>query len=453
MLAPSPSIAAPLACVILAAGKGTRMSSRLPKVLHKIAGRPLIGWVLEAVQTLNPEKIVVVSGPDMPTLEQALPASVTVAFQVERKGTGDAVRAALPILGGFSGDLLILMGDAPFVSGKTLARLVDLRRGSGAGLAVAAVDDGDPAGYGRVSLDTDGFLRRIVEDKDCTPEEKKIRLWNAGVYCVDGARLARWISRIGNANVQGEYYLTDLPAIAAADGAKTAVLTCGDADEFAGVNTRAQLADLEKSVQKTLRRAVMAGGATLLEPKTIFLSWDTKIGMDVVIGPHVVFGPGVEIADGVEILPFSHLEGAKVDAGARIGPFARLRPGAQIGAQAHVGNFVEIKNATLGEGAKANHLAYIGDAQVGAKSNIGAGVITCNYDGFDKHRTVIGTNAFVGSDVTLVAPVCVGDGSYIGAGSTITRDVPADALAVARTRPLIRDGWAKGYREKKGSKS
>lgn len=440
----------PLACIILGAGMGTRMVSRLPKVLHTVAGRALINWLLETVESLSPDKTIVVSGPDRTTLASALPSGMEIAVQTDRKGTGDAVRAAIPVLGNFSGDVLILMGDAPFVSRKTLARLVNLRRSSGAGLAVAAVDDGDPSGYGRMSLDADGFLNRIIEDKDCTPEEKKIRLWNPGLYCVDGARLAGWIGQIGNANAQGEYYLTDLPIIAAREGVKTSALICDKADEFVGINTREQLAETEKMVQKRLRRAAMKNGVTLVEPKTVYFSWDTKIGQDVTIGPHVVFGPGVTVADGAEILPFCHIEGATIGTGARVGPFARLRRGTVLDDDVHIGNFVEIKNTTIGKASKAGHLTYLGDAEIGLGCNIGAGTITCNYDGFDKHKTTIGTNAFVGSDVTLVAPVSVGDGSYIGAGSTITRDVPTDALAVARTRPLIRDGWAKGYREKKG---
>lgn len=440
-----------LACIILAAGMGTRMVSRLPKVLHPVAGRPLIGWLLETVQDLSPEKIIVVSGPDKTALESAIPPSAILAVQSDRKGTGDAVRSALPDLKDFSGDVLILMGDAPFISRETLDRLLTLRRKTGAALAVAAVEDGDPSGYGRMILDAGGFLNRIVEDKDCTPEEKKTRLWNPGLYCVDGARLGEWIGRIDTANAQGEYYLTDLPKIASADNAKTAVLICDKADEFTGINTREHLARAEKTIQKKLRRSAMAGGATLVDPKTVYLSWDTKIGQDVTIGPHVVFGPGVEIADGAEILPFCHVEGAKIGPGARIGPFARLRRGTVLEDEVHIGNFVEVKNATIGAAAKAGHLTYIGDAQIGARSNIGAGTITCNYDGFDKHRTVVGTDVFVGSHATLVAPVEIGDGAYIGAGSAITRDVPPDALAVARNRPIIRDGWAKGYREKKES--
>lgn len=439
----------PLACIILAAGMGTRMASRLPKVLHKVAGRPLIGWLLETVQDLSPEKIIVVSGPDKAALESAIPSSASLAVQNDRKGTGDAVRAALPDLKDFSGDVLILMGDAPFISRETLDRLLALRRETGAALAVAAVDDGDPSGYGRMILDADGFLNRIVEDKDCTPEEKETRLWNPGLYCVDGAQLGEWVGRIGNANAQGEYYLTDLPKIASADGARTAVLICNNADEFTGINTREHLARAEKTIQKKLRRAVMAGGATLIDPKSVYLSWDTKIGQDVTIGPHVVFGPGVTVAEGAEILPFCHIEGATIGTGARVGPFARLRPGTTLAADVHIGNFVEVKNATIGQASKAGHLTYIGDAAIGAGCNIGAGTITCNYDGFDKHRTSIGESVFVGSHATLVAPLTIGDGAYIGAGSAVTHDVPPDALLVARNRPIIRDGWAKGYRERK----
>lgn len=440
-----------ISCIVLAAGKGTRMKSDTPKVLHPLAGKPVLSWLLGTLTDLAPRKTIVVAGPDMLGVEAAA-APHAVAIQKDPCGTADAVKAALPALEDFRGDVLILNGDAPLIRAQSLRALATLRRQSGAGIALAAFDPADSSGYGRVLLRDGDVLARIVEDRDASPEEKKIPLCNAGFYCVDGARLGEWIARVENKNAQGEFYLTDIVDIAAREGVQSVALRIADANEVAGANSRADLAILERAVQIRLRHAAMEGGATLADPDTVYFSWDTKTGRDVRIGQNVVFGPGVEICDGAEILPFCHIEGARIESGARVGPFARLRPGTGIGPNAHIGNFVEIKKSTIGAGAKAGHLAYIGDASVGADSNIGAGAITCNYDGYDKHRTVIGEKVFVGSDSTLVAPVEIGDGAYVAAGSTITRDVPGGALAVARNRPIIREGWVEQYGGKKGKK-
>lgn len=412
----------------------------------------MLSWLLEEVQRAEPERLVVVAGPDSADV-QACAAPHPVAVQTERRGTADAVKAALPVLGVWEGDVVILNGDAPLVSARTVKALSVLRRQSQAGVALGVFEPVDASGYGRVLLREDGTVARIVEDKDASPEEKQVGLCNAGLYCIDGARLAGWIEKIGNANRQGEFYLTDIVAVAAQDGAQTVTLKIAEASEVLGVNARTDLAALEAVVQDRLRRQAMEGGATLTDPQSVYFSWDTRTGRDVHIGPNVVFGPGVEICDGAEILPFCHIEGARIGNGARIGPFARLRPGTRIESEAHIGNFVEIKKSTIGSGVKAGHLAYIGDSEVGAHSNIGAGAITCNYDGYDKHKTVIGEKVFIGSDSTLVAPVSIGDGAYVAAGSTVTSDVPGGALAVARNRPIIREGWAVAYGRKKAGKS
>lgn len=442
-----------ISCIVLAAGKGTRMKSDTPKVLHPLAGKPILSWLLDSLSELSAQETVVVVGPDMPEVEAAVKASATphtLALQKDRRGTADAVKSALPALKNFDADILILNGDAPLIRARTLRDLVALRRQSGAGIALATFEPADPSGYGRVLLQGSDIVARIVEDRDASPEEKKVTLCNTGLYCVDGTQLAQWIEQIDNKNAQGEFYLTDIVDSAARAHAQTVALHITDATEIAGANSRADLAILERAVQNRLRHAAMEGGATLSDPDTVYFSWDTKTGRDVRIGQNVVFGPGVEICDNAEILPFCHIEGARIASGARVGPFARLRPGTQIGAQAHIGNFVEIKKSTIGERAKAGHLAYIGDASVGADSNIGAGAITCNYDGYSKHKTTIGEKVFVGSDSTLVAPVEIGDGAYIAAGSTITRDVPGGALAVARNRPIIREGWVEQHEEKRG---
>lgn len=439
----------PLACIVLAAGQGKRMKSARSKVLHELAGRPLIGWLLEQVEALSPQKIIVVTAPNGGDVAQAVAPHETAVQEVPR-GTGDAVRAALPALKGFTGDVLILLGDMPLISAETLRALIAKRRqNADTGLSVLGVEFENPPAFGRLVLGPDGTLSRIVEERDASADERSIKLCNTGAFCVDGARLPEWVGRLKSDNAQNEFYITDLVAIAAQDGRKTYAHITHRQDEVRGVNGRADLAALEAIVQQTLRERAMAGGATLIDPGSVYLSWDTKIGQDVVIEPGVFFGPGVTLENDVHIKAFSHLEGAHVAGGATIGPFARLRPGANVGPDCKIGNFVEIKNANLGKGVKASHLGYIGDADVGENVNFSCGAITVNYDGINKHRTTIGANAMIGSNVNLVAPVEIGDGAYIAAGSTIAKDVPPDALAVAREKPFIKEGWAAARRSKK----
>lgn len=436
-----------LACIILAAGQGKRMVSAQPKVMHAIAGAPLIRHVVAAAQSAGARKIVVVVAPGMDSVARAAAPHVT-AVQETARGTGDAVRAALPALGDFDGDVLILLGDMPLLPAATLR---DLRVAKGDdALAVLAVDfERDPPAFGRVIMNGDGTLARIVEDKDANAAEKAVTVCNTGAFCADAAMLRRYVPRLKNDNAQGEFYITDLPALAAADGLKTRVKILQMTEDVMGVNSRADLVAAEGALQNKLREAALANGVTLIDPATVYFAHDTKLGKDVVIEPNVFFGPGVTVGDNVTIHGFSHIEGAVIENGAHVGPFARLRPGAHIGAKAKIGNFVEVKNATLGAGAKANHLAYIGDADVGADVNFSCGAITVNYDGFDKHRTVIGDGAFVGCNVNLIAPVTVGAGALVAAGSTIAKDVPPDALAVAREKPMIKDGWAAARRNRR----
>lgn len=434
-----------LAIIVLAAGMGTRMKSDMEKVLHRAAGRSLLGHVLHAAEALMPSRAVVVIGPEMPGVEaetRRLMPKAAIAVQAERRGTGHAVMQAEPGLKGFSGTVLVLYGDAPLVTAETLRDLV----AAGHDMAVLGFEAADPRGYGRLLLDGRGFISAIREELDATPEERQVKLCNSGIIASNSEFLRHLLPRLGNANAKGEYYLTDLVGLAAAEGRKVALVKCPESD-VAGVNDRIQLAAVEREFQSRYRRRHMLNGATLVAPETVFFSADTLVGRDVVIEPNVTFGPGVTVGDNVEIHSFSHIEGASIASGARIGPYARLRPGAEIGPDAHIGNFVEVKKAVIGKGAKANHLTYIGDARVGAGSNIGAGTITCNYDGFEKHFTDIGENVFVGSNTALVAPVKIGAGANIAAGSTITKDVPADSLAMTRAALEMREGWAAKYRE------
>jgi bifunctional UDP-N-acetylglucosamine pyrophosphorylase / glucosamine-1-phosphate N-acetyltransferase len=426
----------PLAVVILAAGIGTRMRSKKPKVLHALAGRPMIGHLAASVAKLQPATVALVVGPDMEAVadaaRQAAPGvSFTPVVQRDRRGTGHAVLQARRALVGHRGDVLVLLGDGPLVEPEAMKRLVAARRTSKAAVAVLAFRTPDPTPYGRMILGADDrTLERIVEGRDASDEEKRINLCNAGVIAVDGAILFDLLSKLRPDNAKGELYLTDIVQIARAQGRRC---TYAEA-EFVAVNSRSELAAAEALLQTRLRQAAMDGGATLIDPATVWLSYDTVIGQDVVIGPNVFFGPGVKIGDGVEIRSFCHIEGATIAPGAIIGPFARLRPGAEIGLNAHIGNFVEVKNARIGEGAKANHLAYVGDARVGARANIGAGTILCNYDGYLKHMTDIGAEVFIGSNATLVAPIKIGARAFVAAGSTVTDAVPADALAFGRAR-------------------
>jgi bifunctional UDP-N-acetylglucosamine pyrophosphorylase/glucosamine-1-phosphate N-acetyltransferase len=406
----------------------------------------MIGHVLAAAAALKPAKCVVVVGPDMDAVAAAAAPHPT-AVQTERLGTADAVRMAQAALTDFrKGTVLILFGDTPLITADTLRRMLDARA-AGASVVVLGFRPDDPAGYGRLLLDRVGALAAIVEDRDATEEQRAVDLCNGGVMAVDAAKLFSLIERVGKNNAKGEYYLTDIIGLAKADGLSCTVVEA-DADEVMGVDSRAALARAEAAWQKARRHLAMAEGATLLDPDSVWFSFDTALGRDVVIGPNVFFGPGVAVADNVKIHSFSHLDGVTVQESAVVGPFARLRPGAVIGRDAHVGNFVEIKNAVLGEGAKANHLSYIGDAEVGAQTNIGAGTITCNYDGYMKHRTVIGKSVFIGSNTAIVAPVTIGDGAVVGAGSTVVRDVPADSLTVARGEQVDRPGRASALREK-----
>jgi bifunctional UDP-N-acetylglucosamine pyrophosphorylase/glucosamine-1-phosphate N-acetyltransferase len=441
--------------VVLAAGKGTRMKSDLPKVMHLLAGAPLIAHVLAAARGAEIDRICVVVGPEangVAEAARALDPEVDIAVQERQLGTADAVKAAGQALKDRGGPVLVIYGDTPLLRSETLAGLRHALDG-GADLAVIGFDARDPTGYGRLLLDESGNLIGIREEKDASDAERAITLCNSGIMGFrSSGTLAALLARIGNDNVKGEYYLTDAVALARADGLRTRMLRA-EAQEVLGVNSRAELAEAEGAIQTRLRASIMAGGASLIAPDTVFFSQDTKVGRDVLIEPNVFFGPGVVVEDGVTIRGFCHISGARIGKGATVGPFARLRPGAVIGPRAHIGNFVEIKQADIDEGAKVNHLTYIGDASVGAAANIGAGTITCNYDGFGKHRTEIGAGAFVGSNSSLVAPVKIGEGAYIGSGSVISKDVPADALALTRAPQEERPGWAARRRSRETGSS
>ncbi len=432
-----------LAVVILAAGKGTRMKSRLAKVLHPVAGLPMISHLIKTAESLKPKKIIVVLAPGMDEVA-AVVAPHMVAIQKQQKGTGDALKAALEHLGDFKGQVLVLNGDVPLVSASTLKELVEFhRKGKDFGATVLAMAAPNPKGYGRIFQNPDGTLARIVEEADANEDEKIVRLCNSGTFVFEGDGLEDALGRIKNKNAAGEFYLVDLPKILSEDGLATGVIR-GDYYELRGVNSRAQLAEIEMAWQHRKRLEVMDSGVTLQDPNTIYFSYDTKIGQDSVVGAGVVFGAAVEIEDNVEIRAFSHIEGAKIKSGAVIGPFARLRPGTSIEEDARIGNFVEIKNAKIGKGAKANHLGYIGDAELGDHSNFGCGAITVNYDGINKSKTIIGKNVMIGSNSSLVAPIKIEDGAYIAAGSTLTKDVAKDDLVIARAKPIVMAGKAKG---------
>ncbi len=425
------------------------MRSELPKVLHPLAGVPMIKHVLKACAELKPERIVVVIGPGMDAVENAVSPTPCVV-QFEPLGTGDALKAALPQLKGFKGDVIALFGDAPLVTREALTTLQRKRQETDATVVVAAFKPEDTSPYGRLVLDGKGELAAIVEAADADADECAIALCNGGIMLFDAAKLPSLLDQLRNENAKKEFYLTDCVGLARAGGDICAVAIMS-ANEVLGINTRVELAHAEKLIQQTIRRQFMLQGVTLIDPDTVYFSADTKIGRDVVIATNVYIGPGVEIADRVQINSFCHLEQVRVEEAAIIGPFARLRPGSVIGAGAHIGNFVEIKNTEVGQGAKINHLSYIGDAFVGSKANIGAGTITCNYDGFRKHLTHIGANTFIGSNTALVAPVKVGDGAYIGAGSVITMEVPANTLAVARGRQANIEDWARRFREQQAA--
>ena len=436
----------PIAAIILAAGKGTRMKSDLHKVLHPVAGQPMLMHLLASVDALAPARKIVVIGSGRDQLEAALGGSADLAVQEPQLGTGHAVQQAKAALSGFDGDVLILYGDVPLVRAETMQRMLDrLHAPDAPAIVVLGFEPVDTLRYGRVIAKGDRIVK-MVEHKDASDDERAVRLCNSGLMAARSRDLFALLDRVGNDNAAGEYYLVDIVNIANADGRMSAVVMT-EPLEVAGVNSRAELAEMESAWQARRRIAAMAEGVTLIAPETVWFAHDTVLGRDVTIEPNVFFGPGVTIADGATIRANCHIEGATIGPGCDVGPFARLRPGTVLGEAARIGNFVETKKAVLGAGAKANHLTYLGDAEIGAGANIGAGTITCNYDGFFKYRTTIGEGAFVGSNSALVAPVTIGAGAIVGAGSVITADVAADALAVARGAQSAKPGWAGRFRQ------
>jgi bifunctional UDP-N-acetylglucosamine pyrophosphorylase / glucosamine-1-phosphate N-acetyltransferase len=435
-----------IAAIILAAGKGTRMKSDLHKVLHPIAGRPMLMHLMDAVDALSPARKVVVVGSGKDQLEAALKGSAELAVQEPQFGTGHAVQQAECALSGFEGDVLILYGDVPFVPTATMQGMVDrLNADDTPAVVVLAFEPEDPTGYGRVIVEG-GKIVKMVEQKDATDAEKAVKLSNSGLMAVKSRDLFELLARVTDDNAQKEYYLTDIVNIAGADG-RACVAVTTDPFDVAGINSRAQLAEMEGEWQARRRMRAMDDGASLIAPDTVWFAYDTVIGRDVVIEPNVFFGPGVSVADGVTIRAFCHIEGASLATGVEVGPYARLRPGAVLEEKAKVGNFVEVKKSRLGKGAKANHLSYIGDADVGAGANIGAGTITCNYDGYFKHQTVIGERAFIGSNSALVAPVKIGKDAIVAAGSAVTRDVADGELRLVRAEQSSKPGWADRFHE------
>ncbi len=421
------------------------MKTDLPKVMHPLAGKPMINWLIDTCESLKPQKIITVIGPDMQDLEAAVKPHETV-IQKTRNGTGGALKCALPALKGFKGNVLVLMGDEPLVEKEVLQSLINAGT-----LAAQAFNTNTPHGLGRMILNDNGTLKNIVEEKDCTKSQKQITLCNAGNYCIPAAKLTHWVEKIDNKNAQKEYYLTDLPAIAAKDGVETIVIQ-SDWQGPWGVNDRIQLAAHEKMAQNILREKAMNAGVSMVDPASVYLQHDTKIAPGVTIEPNVFFGPGMRVDEDVHIRAFCHLEGAHIKRGAIVGPFARLRPGTDIGQDVKIGNFVEVKKSTIGKGSKINHLAYVGDTAMAENVNFSAGAITVNYDGFDKLKTTIGKNVMVGSNVNLVAPLTIKDGAILAAGSTITGDIPEDSLAIAREPETVKPGWAAKFRKSKTKK-
>ncbi|MGE3869767.1 MAG: bifunctional UDP-N-acetylglucosamine diphosphorylase/glucosamine-1-phosphate N-acetyltransferase GlmU [Pseudorhodoplanes sp.] len=437
--------------IVLAAGEGTRMRSARPKVLHEIGGRTLLSHVLQAVRAAGTPQVAVVVGPDHAAVaeeaKRVLP-DAAIAVQRERRGTADAVLAARDLIARGFDDVLVIFADTPFIRAETLSKLREALA-AGAAVAVLGFRPGDATGYGRLIVEG-GTLQRIVEEKDANAAERAIDLCNGGLMALSGRHALDLLGRIGNDNAKKEFYLTDAVAIARALNLRAVAIEVGE-DEVSGINTKAALAEAEAALQAKLRRAALDAGVTMIAPETVYLQSDTVFGRDVTVEPFVVFGPGVSVGDNAVIHAFSHLSGAQVGEGASIGPYARLRPDTRIGKGARVGNFVELKEAVMEDGAKANHLTYLGDARIGEGANVGAGTITCNYDGVSKHRTDIGKGAFIGSNSALVAPLTIGDGAYIGSGSVITDDVPADALGLGRVRQTVKDGWASRLRGLKGA--
>ena len=430
------------ALVILAAGKGTRMESDLPKVLHKIGGAPLLHHAMLSASALEPERTIVVTGHGADLVEAAaqdFDADAIAVRQDEQLGTAHAVAQAKTALDGFEGDVIVLYGDTPFITTETLEQMIAARTSSD--VVVLGFEAADPGRYGRLIMDGSALMQ-IVEFKDATEAERAVSLCNSGVVCVSKDLLFDLLGAVGNDNAAGEYYLPDIVGIANARGLKATAVTCDEAETL-GINSRLELASAEALFQQSKRRALIEDGVMMQAPDTVFLSFDTIIGRDAEIEPNVIFAPGVTVESGARIRAFSHLEGAHVSRGATVGPFARLRPGAELAEHVHIGNFVEIKNATIDEGAKVNHLTYIGDAQIGARTNVGAGTITCNYDGVMKHKTIIGRDTFIGSNTMLIAPVTVGDEAMTATATVVTKDVPDGAMAISRAEQNNKPGFAR----------
>lgn len=435
-----------IATLILAAGWGTRMQSNLPKVLHKVAHKPVLSWVLDAADTLAPVRQIVVVRPGMDRVKDVV-GNAQIVLQEKGEGTGAAVMAARSTLEDFKGDVLVLFGDTPFITAETLQCLVETRRSaSNPAVVIVGFKPEDPAEYGRIVMNAQDQIERIVEYKDANDAEREIGLCNSGVMAIDGSCLFELIDKLTPNNAKNEYYLTDIIEHARQMGRHCTVVEASE-EELMGINSRADLARAELEAQTQLRGAALAMGVTLIDPDSVYLSFDTKLGKDITIGPHVVIMPGVEIRDNAIIHAFCHLEGAKIEEGAMIGPFARLRPGSEIGPDVRIGNFVEVKNSHFEAKSKASHLSYIGDAHIGKASNIGAGTITCNYDGIKKSKTILGENVFIGSNSALVAPVQIGNGAIVGAGSVVTSDVADNALCIARGRQVDKPNGATLYRE------
>ncbi len=437
----------PLAIVILAAGKGTRMKSDLHKVLHPVAGRAMLDHLLESAAELQSERQVVIAGHGYEQLEEALDGRAAIALQEPQLGTGHAVQQAQTALAGFAGDVLVLYADVPFVRPETLRAMVErLHAPDSPAAVVLGFEPAESLQYGRI-IARDGHIAKMVEHKDASEQERTCTLCNSGLMAAASDRLFALLSRVGNDNVQGEYYLPDIVNLALGDGETCAVITAGDPEEVEGINSRAELAVAERRWQERRRLQAMAEGASLVAPETVWFAWDTRLGRDVTVEPNVVFGPGVEVADDVTIRAFCHIEGAKLAGGVEVGPYARLRPGAVLKENSKVGNFVEIKKSVLGPGSKASHLTYLGDTVVGEDANIGAGTITCNYDGYFKHRTVIGDRAFIGSNSALIAPVKIGADAIVAAGSAVSRDVADGELRLVRAEQLVKPGWADRFHD------
>jgi bifunctional UDP-N-acetylglucosamine pyrophosphorylase / glucosamine-1-phosphate N-acetyltransferase len=445
--ADTPPAPRPLALIVLAAGKGTRMKSDLHKVLHPIAGRPMLEHLLASADALGAARTVVVAGHGRDQLEAALGARAAIAVQEPQLGTAHAVLQAQGALADFAGDVLVLYADVPFVRPETMRAMLDrLHAADAPAVVVLGFEPDDPLAYGRVIADGDR-ITKMVEHKDASEAERATRLCNSGLLAARSDALFALLERVGNDNAQGEYYLPDIVNIASSDGGTCAVVVSDEPDEVAGINSRAELAEAEARWQSRRRAQAMADGATLIAPETVWFAWDTALGRDVTIEPNVFFGPGVSVADNVVIHAFCHIEGARIASGAEVGPYARLRPGAVLEEKSKIGNFVEMKKAVLGRGAKANHLTYLGDAEVGADANIGAGTITCNYDGYFKHKTVIGERAFIGSNSALIAPLRIGADAIVAAGSAVTRDVADGELRLVRAEQLVKPGWADSFHD------